>query len=150
MLWDLLQQIQLVRLQSHSGSLEDRVLALEGDVQLLQRLLQPLVELLQEQFGEAEVGARLRAAVAAEQEGAEEGRRVVAQLDALVARGEFPRAASLLQQGTGLTWEQAQAMVDRWHAEPPARKEGLVRAMRRSRGGAAPAGDEAPPGRSTA
>ncbi|MHC4398876.1 MAG: hypothetical protein ACYTG0_04270 [Planctomycetota bacterium] len=51
MFWDLIQQSQISKQRDRTVSLEDRVAALENDLEHTNRLLHQLVMLLEKQYG---------------------------------------------------------------------------------------------------
>src|SRR5262249_27385061 len=94
--------------------LAPRVMQLERALALSLDLLHTLLERLEFKFGPGFLDEDLRRLTAGGHEVKEEGR----ELGALVQQGQEPKAGRRFRELTGVTWDEAHALIGRWDSYP--------------------------------
>jgi len=104
----------------HLSALDLRVSRLENalsrTLEVLHSLLQKLENRLGPDFVGEEIGPLLQFA-------GSQAHDAVARIDALIRQGKQPEATRLFREVTGITWDQAHDVIERWGAYSPAEKE---------------------------
>jgi hypothetical protein len=107
-----------------SPSLDGRIQKLEHDLSVACRLIEILLERLEERLGpDFAAPSLLQAGLPAERLAA--CQETVTQIDTLLRQGEQGKAAKLYRQETGVTWDQAYAMMEVWPGLSAERKLNL-------------------------
>jgi hypothetical protein len=75
-------------------------------------LLHDLLERLESKLGPGFLSPELARLA----EGTSSGREEVAEIDALIKQGQQPKAARLVRELGGITWDEALALIARWHS----------------------------------
>jgi hypothetical protein len=91
-----------------------RVDQLERALTLTFGLLHDLLERLESKLGPRFLDPELERLT----QGVSSGREAVAEIDALIKEGQQPKAARLVRELGGITWDQAHALIGRWNSYP--------------------------------
>lgn len=98
---------------------------LESRVDVLLRLWLLMAEELRSHFGDAGLSESIKRILAADDQQAREG--FTRQFDALLNNNEPSKAARLIREWAGVTWDQAHDLANHWHNIPNERKQAWLR-----------------------